>query len=110
VLSELAGFQEVALYDGSMAEWSQDRFIVSTALFGLALLGGLIWLETAPFMVALFVVGTVLGMALYHGAFGFTAGMRAQLLLFGVTSLIMLHSGMDGLVAVAPAPCSSTRD
>ncbi|WP_341580885.1 sulfurtransferase [Marinobacter metalliresistant] len=24
VLSELAGFQEVALYDGSMAEWSQD--------------------------------------------------------------------------------------
>jgi len=45
-----------------------------------------------------------------HGAFGFTAGMRAQLLLFGVTSLIMLHSGMDGLVAVAPAPCPSTRD
>ncbi|WP_323752725.1 sulfurtransferase [Marinobacter sp.] len=24
VLSEMAGFQEVALYDGSMAEWSQD--------------------------------------------------------------------------------------
>jgi len=24
VLSELAGFDEVALYDGSMAEWSQD--------------------------------------------------------------------------------------
>lgn len=24
VLSELAGFEEVALYDGSMAEWSQD--------------------------------------------------------------------------------------
>lgn len=25
VLSELAGFEEVALYDGSMAEWSLDR-------------------------------------------------------------------------------------
>ncbi|EBA00806.1 hypothetical protein MELB17_23255 [Marinobacter sp. ELB17] len=24
MLSELAGFEEVALYDGSMAEWSQD--------------------------------------------------------------------------------------
>ena len=103
-------------------DWQVDRFIVSTALFGLALLGGLIWLETAPFMVALFVVGTVLGMALYHGAFGFTAGwrnlvvkkrgagMRAQLLLFGVTSLIMvpmLHSGQEGLVgAVAPVGTS----
>ena len=50
--------------------WQVDRFIVSTALAGFALLGGLIWLETAPFMVVLFVVGTVLGMALYHGAFG----------------------------------------
>ncbi len=102
--------------------WQVDRFIVSTALLGLALLGGLIWLETAPFMVGLFVIGTVLGMALYHGAFGFTAGwrnlvvkkrgagMRAQLLLFGLTSLIMvpmLHSGQAGLVgAVAPVGLS----
>ena len=98
--------------------WQVDRFIVSTALAGVALLGGLIWLETAPFMVALFVIGAVLGMALYHGAFGFTAGwrnlvvkkrgagMRAQLILFGLSSLIMvpmLHSGQAGLVgAVAP--------
>ena len=44
--------------------WQVDRFIVSTALLGLVLLGGLIWLETAPFMVALFVIGTLLGMAL----------------------------------------------
>lgn len=102
--------------------WQVDRFIVSTALAGLALLGGLIWLETAPFMVALFLIGAVLGMALYHGAFGFTAGwrnlvvkkrgagMRAQLLLFGVTSLIMvpmLHSGQPGMVgAVAPISTS----
>ena len=102
--------------------WQVDRFIVSTALTGLALLGGLIWLAAAPFMVALFVVGAALGMALYHGAFGFTAGwrnlvvkkrgagMRAQLLLFGVTSLIMvpmLHSGQEGMVgAVAPVGLS----
>jgi len=102
--------------------WQVDRFIVSTALVGLALLGGLIWLAAAPFMVALFVVGAALGMALYHGAFGFTAGwrnlvvkkrgagMRAQLLLFGVTSLIMvpmLHSGQEGMVgAVAPVGVS----
>lgn len=103
-------------------EWQTDRFVVSIALFGVALLGGLIWLETAPFMVALFVIGTVLGMALYHGAFGFTAGwrnlvvkkrgagMRAQLLLFGLSSLIMvpmLHGGMEGLTgAVAPVGTS----
>ena len=104
------------------SSWQVDRFIVSTALVGLALLGGLIWLAAAPFMVALFVVGAALGMALYHGAFGFTAGwrnlvvkkrgagMRAQLLLFGVTSLIMvpmLHSGQEGMVgAVAPVGVS----
>jgi len=103
-------------------DWQVDRFIVSTALVGLALLGGLIWLAAAPFMVALFVVGAALGIALYHGAFGFTAGwrnlvvkkrgagMRAQLLLFGVTSLIMvpmLHSGQEGMVgALAPVGLS----
>lgn len=102
--------------------WIVDRFVVLTALAGLALLGGLIWLETAPFMVALFAIGTVLGMALYHGAFGFTAGwrnlvvkkrgagMRAQLMLFGLSSLIMvpmLYSGQPGLVgAVAPVGTS----
>lgn len=102
--------------------WQIDRFVVATALTGFALLAGLIWLETEPFMVALFVIGTVLGIALYHGAFGFTAGwrnlvvhrrgagMRAQLLLFGLSSLIMvplLHSGQAGLVgAVAPVGTS----
>ncbi len=54
-----------------------DGFIVGTALAGLLLLGGLIALETAPFLVALFAVGAVLGVALYHGAFGFTGGWRA---------------------------------
>ncbi|MEH6354755.1 MAG: YeeE/YedE family protein [Marinobacter sp.] len=102
--------------------WQVDRFVVVTALVGFALLGGLIWIETAPFMVALFVIGTVLGIALYQGAFGFTAGwrnlvvhkrgagMRAQLLLFGVTSIVMvplLYSGQPGLIgAVAPVGTS----
>ncbi|GEN24633.1 YeeE/YedE family protein [Halomonas cupida] len=95
-----------------------DGFVVGLALAGMLLVGGLVWLETAPFLVALFAVGVVLGVALYHGAFGFTAGwrnlvttrrgagMRAQLLLFALASLIMiplLGSGQPGLVgAVAP--------
>jgi uncharacterized membrane protein YedE/YeeE len=99
-----------------------DRFVVGLALAGMALLGGLIWLETAPFLVALFGVGTLLGVALYHGAFGFTAGwrnlvtqrrgagMRAQLLLFGLTAVLMvpiLGSGREGLIgAVAPVGTS----
>jgi uncharacterized membrane protein YedE/YeeE len=104
------------------SDWRIDRFIVATALVGAALLAGLIWLEAAPFMVALFGIGTVLGIALYHGAFGFTAGwrnlvvkkrgagMRAQLLLFGVTSLVMvpiLASGQEDMVgAIAPVGTS----
>lgn len=95
-----------------------DRFIVGVALTGLVLLGTLIWLETAPFLVALFFVGTVLGIALYHGAFGFTAGwrnlilhkrgagMRAQLLLLALGSLLMVPvlggAGADMVGAVAP--------
>src|SRR5690606_17575619 len=93
-------------------------FVVGVALVGMLVLGGLIWLETAPFLVALFAVGIVLGVALYHGAFGFTAGwrnlvttkrgagMRAQLMLFALASLIMiplLGSGQPGMTgAVAP--------
>lgn len=102
--------------------WPVDRFIVTTALAGIALLAGLIWLEAAAHIVVLFGIGTVLGVALYHGAFGFTAGwrnlvvnrrgagMRAQLLLFGVTSIVMvpiLASGQEGMVgAVAPVGLS----
>ncbi|MFC3282594.1 YeeE/YedE family protein [Litchfieldella rifensis] len=102
--------------------WGIDRFVVGVALVGLAVLGALIWLETAPFLLALFGVGTLLGVALYHGAFGFTAGwrhlvtkkrgagLRAQLLLFALTSLLMvpiLGSGQEGMVgAVAPVGTS----
>ncbi len=108
--------------EAALGLWRIDRFVVLTALAGMAVLGGLIWLEAAPFMVALFGLGALLGMALYHGAFGFTAGwrnlvvnkrgagMRAQLLLFGVTSIIMvplLAMGKDGMVgAIAPVGTS----
>jgi uncharacterized membrane protein YedE/YeeE len=111
-----------ALQPGLTPGSQVDRFIVVTALASSVLLGLLIWLETAPFMVALFAIGTILGIALYHGAFGFTAGwrnlvvkkrgagMRAQLLLFGLSSLVMvpmLHGGPEGLVgAVAPVGTS----
>ncbi|KXS50598.1 MAG: inner membrane protein YedE, partial [Marinobacter sp. T13-3] len=71
-MAEAAAIRAGASHPG----WQIDRFVVTTALAGFALVGGLVWLETAPFMVALFAIGTVLGMALYHGAFGFTAGWR----------------------------------
>jgi uncharacterized protein len=96
-----------------------DGFVVTTAIIGLLLLGGLIALETAPFLVGLFFVGAVLGIALYHGAFGFTggwrafvvrkrsAGLRAQLALLALASVLFIPvlgnvepgSAMSGAVA-----------
>lgn len=79
-----------------------DGFVVGVALVGFLVLASLIALETAPFLVALFFLGGGLGVALYHGAFGFTAswrqwvltgsgaGMRAQLLLLGLASLLIV--------------------
>lgn len=90
-----------------------DRFIVSLASFGLLLLAGLIWLETAPFLVGLFFVGAGLGVALYHGAFGFTAGwrnlvvhgkgagMRAQLFLLGLACLLIVPVVAGGVAGSA---------
>lgn len=99
-----------------------DSFVVTTALIGLAVMGSLIALETAPFLVGLFFLGSILGVALYHGAFGFTAGwrnlivkkrgagMRAQLLLLALGSLLMIpvlgHSGPEMIGAVAPVGVS----
>lgn len=96
-----------------------DRFIVTVALVAAVLLGGLIALETAADFVALFVVGIVLGVALYHGAFGFTggwrsmvargrsSGMRAQMALLALASLLFIpvlgwagpESGLGGALA-----------
>lgn len=100
-----------------------DRFIVIWSLVGLALLAGLIYLETAPFLVALFVVGAVLGVALYHGAFGFTAGwrnfvvhkrsggLRAQFALLGLASVLfipVLANSQAGEMTGAVAPVGTS--
>jgi uncharacterized protein len=94
---------------------------------GLALLGGtvLIGNEVSAKMAVLFLIGSGLGFALLHGAFGFTAGwrqlvtrsdgrgMRAQFLVVGLTMLafIPLINGYapDGLSpagAIAPVGTS----
>lgn len=90
-----------------------DRFIVTLSLVGMALLASLIWLETAPFLVGLFFVGAMLGIALYHGAFGFTAGwrnwvvsghgtgLRAQLFLLGLACLLIVPVVSGGLEGTA---------
>lgn len=87
---------------GGPGERRPDRFVVVTALVTTLVLGGLIALETAPFLVALFGVGIVLGMALYHGAFGFTGGwrrfvverrasaLRAQMALLALATVLMV--------------------
>lgn len=94
-----------------------DRFVVTTALAVAAVLAGLIALETAPFLVGLFFVGALLGIGLYHGAFGFTGGwrrfvvhgrgaaLRAQLALLALAAVLMVPvlswfgAGMTGAVA-----------
>ncbi|MCC5857671.1 MAG: YeeE/YedE family protein [Ectothiorhodospiraceae bacterium] len=103
----------------SSDERRADGFIVTVAVLGLLLLGALIALETAPFLVTLFAVGAVLGVALYHGAFGFTGGwrafvvhkrsggLRAQLALLALASVLFIPvlgtvepgSAMSGAVA-----------
>ena len=79
-----------------------DRFVVVTALTALALLAGLIALEAPIDRVWLLFVGVGLGIALYHAAFGFTAGwrnlvlkrrsggMRAQMLLLAIATVLFV--------------------
>ena len=96
-----------------------DPFVVGAAATGFVVLGALIALETAPFLVALLLVGGALGVALYHGAFGFTGGwrrfvvhrrsggLRAQLALLALASVLFTpvlatlgqEPGMTGAVA-----------
>lgn len=90
-----------------------DRFIVGISLLGLVVLGSIVGLETAPFLVGLLFVGAMLGIALYHGAFGFTAGwrnlvvhgkgtgMRAQLFLLGLASLLIIPVVANGVAGSA---------
>ncbi len=82
--------------------WPVDRFITATAAIILLLLGYLIYIETAPFLLALYIVGAVMGVALFHGSFGFTgawrtfvitgsaAGMRAQLIMFAAVTVLVV--------------------
>jgi len=92
-----------------------DRFVIGTAAGFAAVLAGLLWLEAPANRLWLFLIGGGLGVALYHAAFGFTAGwrnfvvhrrsggLRAQLLLLGLATLLfapVLAGGMaSGFVA-----------
>lgn len=106
-------------WPGGTQQRRSDTFVVSAAVVTLVLLAGLVWLETAPFLLALLLVGAGLGIALYHGGFGFTGGwrrfvvdrrsgsMRAQLALLGLASLLIVpvlahvspEAGMRGAIA-----------
>src|SRR5690606_22231897 len=75
-----------------------------TLVTGLGLLLGFIaiWYLVDLRQAALFAIGGGLGAALYHGSFGFTGGwrrmvvekrgrgMRAQMLMIGVTAIVMM--------------------
>lgn len=92
-----------------------DRFVVGTAAVFAAVLAGVLGLEAPANRLWLFLIGGGLGVALYHAAFGFTAGwrnfvvhrrsggLRAQLLLLGLATLLfapVLASGVaSGFVA-----------
>ncbi|WP_440995685.1 YeeE/YedE family protein [Arhodomonas sp. SL1] len=79
-----------------------DGFITGTALTGLTLLAALVWLEAPLDRVWLLLIGAGLGVALYHAAFGFTAGwrnlvvnrrsagLRAQMLLLAIASVLFI--------------------
>ncbi len=75
---------------------------VSAALTAITLVAVSLALGVAPRQAALFLVGVAAGVVLYHAAFGFTsawrvfiadgrgAGVRAQMLMLAVTSLVFL--------------------
>jgi len=100
---------------------SIDR--AATVFAGLALILGalLIGTEVSARMAVLFVIGAGLGVALLHGAFGFTAGwrqfatkrdgrgLRAQFLVIGLTMLAFIPlingyapDGLSPMGAIAP--------
>ena len=93
-----------------------DHFVLSCVGLAAVSLGGLIAWAGSLRLVALFIIGSGLGVALYHAAFGFTAGwrnaivarrsrgLRAQLLLLGVCSLVFipLIALTDARGAIAP--------
>ncbi|MFQ3229741.1 YeeE/YedE family protein [Reinekea sp.] len=82
--------------------WGIDSYITSIAFATIAIIGALIWLETATFLVVLFGIGTVLGIAMFQSSLGFTGawrnfvltgqatGMRAQLVMLAVASVLII--------------------
>lgn len=100
-----------------------DRSALAFAGAAVLAMTLLIGAEVSPRMASLFLIGTLLGIALLHGAFGFTAGwralvvrrdgrgFRAQLLVVALTMLafvpLLNGYGPEGLVgAVAPVGTS----
>ncbi|WP_119393942.1 YeeE/YedE family protein [Salinibius halmophilus] len=98
--------------------WPIDRFVTTTAALMLLVLGWLIYIETAPFLLALFVIGTVMGIALFHGSLGFTGawrnfvltgkatGMRAQLLMLAVATVLIVPL-VSGVIDVGASGTSA---
>lgn len=82
------------------ANFSGQPLVALGALAGFLVLGGVIEHVATPSVVALFALGGVLGIALYHASFGFTsayraflterrsAGLRAQLVMLGLAVLL----------------------
>ena len=96
------------LSNGTLASavWRQRVTLLSG--LSIAILMSSALLADQPRMALLFGIGLLLGLALYHGAFGFTSayrklflhfevsGVQAQLLLVGLTTLLfapLLASG-----------------
>lgn len=94
---------------------SIDRSALGFALAALALGTVIIGVEVSQAMASLFLIGAGLGVALLHGAFGFTAGwrnaivrrdgrgLRAQLWVIGFTALLFIPL-INGYAPVGLSP------
>ena len=93
-----------------------DRFVITSVILAGLVLGGMVWQLGSLRLFWLFLIGGGLGVALYHAAFGFTAGwrnfivrrrsrgLRAQLLLLGLASVLFIPVIAGGQAAGAIAP------
>jgi uncharacterized membrane protein YedE/YeeE len=93
-----------------------DRYVAATTLAATAVLGAMVWQAATPRMLLLYVVGIGFGVALYHAAFGFTAGwrnfivrrrsrgLRGQLILLALASVLYMPVTALGLANGAIAP------
>lgn len=98
--------------------WRGQPRVVGAALAGFLLLGAAIVHVASPAVVALFAVGGVLGVALYHASFGFTsayraflterrsAGLRAQLVMLGLAVVLFFPALAGGQMFGHPVAAS----